>query len=70
MTQQPKFNWFKNFSISNIAGIICLTPHGLKVLEFIKLPLANFYPGLPQHTSTEKTKKTSFNTLLKELVQQ
>ena len=70
--QKPKFDWFKNFPISNIADTVDPTPPiGLKLLEFIKLPLANFYPGLSQHISTRKTKKkTSFNTLLKELAQQ
>ena len=69
--QKPKFDWFKNFPISNIADTVDpIPPIGLKLLKFIKLPLANFYPGLPQHTLTEKTKKTSFNTLLKELAQQ
>ena len=70
MFKKSKFDWFQNFPIFNTTNNIHLTPNGLKMLEFIKLPLSSFYPGLVQQTSSHKTKKTSFNILLKELAQQ
>ena len=70
MSKKSKFDWFQNFSISNTANNIHLISNRLKMLEFIKLLLSSFYPGLVQQTSSHKTKKTSFNILLKELAQQ
>ena len=67
---KAKFDWFKNFPIPDTTYTLQFSPNGLKLLEFIKLPLANFYPGLPQHVSIKTAKNVSFNTFLKELAQQ